>query len=150
MIRKALLQEVPEIRKMLAEFAQSGDVLPRTLASLYSQVRDYLVFREDEGPLIAVAALHVCWDGLGEIRSLVVTPAYQRRGIGSRLVLSCLEEARQLGLRQVFALTTSPPFFERFGFRMFPKEQLPPIVWADCVDCVKFPDCDEIPLMLDL
>ena len=150
MIRKALLQEVPEIRKMLAEFAQSGDVLPRTLASLYSQVRDYLVFREDEGPLIAVAALHVCWDGLGEIRSLVVTPAYQRRGIGSRLVLSCLEEARKLGLRQVFALTTSPPFFERFGFRMFPKEQLPPIVWADCVDCVKFPDCDEIPLMLDL
>ncbi len=150
MIRKALVKEVPEIRKMLAEFAQSGDVLPRTLANLYSQVRDYLVYRKDEGVILGVAALHVCWDGLGEIRSLAVARHYQRQGLGSRLVSACLSEARLLGLKQVFVLTTSPPFFERFGFRIIPKEDLPPIVWADCVDCLKFPDCDEIPLMLDL
>lgn len=150
MIRKAKVQEVPEIRRMLAEFAQFGEVLPRTLANLYSQVRDYSVYREDEGTLIGVAALHVSWDGLGEIRSLVVTPAHQGRGIGSRLVESCLEEARALGLRRVFVLTTSPNFFTRFGFRLFPREDLPPIIWADCVDCIKFPDCDEIPMMLDL
>ncbi len=135
---------------MLAEFSVAGDVLPRTLASLYSQVRDYSVYQEDEGAIIGVAALHVSWDGLGEIRSLVVVPGRQRQGIGSALVAHCLEEARELGLRRVFALTTSPRFFQRFGFRPFPKEDLPPIVWADCVDCVKFPDCDELPVMLDL
>ncbi len=150
MIRKALVQEVPEIRRMLTEFARVGDVLPRTLANLYSQVRDYFVCREDDGSLVGVAALHVSWDGLGEIRSLAVAPEHQGRGIGSRLVHSCLTEASQLGLKQVFVLTTTPPFFERFGFRLYPKDQLPPIVWADCVDCVKFPDCDEVPLILDL
>jgi amino-acid N-acetyltransferase len=149
-IRKALIQEVPEIRRMLAEFAKVGDVLPRTLANLYSQVRDYFVFLEPSGTLAGTAALHISWDGLGEIRSLVVAPDHQGQGIGSRLVQSCLEEARQLGLKQVFALTTSPAYFQRFGFRLFPREDLPPIVWADCVDCVKFPDCDEIPMMLDL
>jgi len=150
MIRKAKITEVPEIRRMLSEFAKVGEVLPRTLANLYSQVRDYCVYREDEGPLIGVAALHISWDGLAEIRSLVVLPEHQKQGIGSSLVQSCLEEARQLGLRQVFVLTASPEYFQRFGFRPFPREELPPIVWADCVDCVKFPDCDEVPLMLDL
>ena len=150
MIRKAKITEVPEIRRMLSEFAKVGEVLPRTLANLYSQVRDYCVYRLDEGPLIGVAALHISWDGLAEIRSLVVLPEHQGRGIGSSLVKSCLEEARQLGLRQVFVLTATPQYFQRFGFRLFPREELPPIVWADCVDCVKFPDCDEVPLMLDL
>lgn len=150
MIRKAKLSEVPEIRQLLAEFAKTGEVLPRTLADLYSQVRDYRVYRKDDGPIIGVAALHITWDGLGEIRSLVVAPEHQRRGIGSQLVRSCLEEARQLGLQRVFVLTTSPEFFQRFGFRQIVREELHPIVWADCVDCVKFPDCDEIPMLLDL
>jgi amino-acid N-acetyltransferase len=150
MIRKAKITEVPEIRRMLAEAARVGEVLPRTLANLYSQVRDYSVFRQDEGPLIGVVALHVSWDTLGEIRSLVVGQEHQGQGFGRRLVESCLEEARHLGLRQVFVLTANPEFFARFGFRLFPREELPPIVWADCVDCVKFPDCDEIPMMLDL
>ncbi|MDI6852438.1 MAG: N-acetyltransferase [Deltaproteobacteria bacterium] len=150
MIRKAKITEIPEIRRILAEAAKVGEILPRTLANLYSQMRDYSVYREDEGPIIAVAALHVSWDDLGEIRSLVVSPDFQGRGLGSQMVRNCLEEARQLGLRKVFVLTASPNYFERFGFRPFPREQLPPIVWADCVDCVKFPDCDEIPLILDL
>lgn len=150
MIRKAKIQEVPEIRRMLVEFSKIGEVLPRTLANLYSQVRDYSVYREDEGPLIGVAALHISWDGLGEIRSVAVTAGHQGQGVGSRLIRSCLEEARQLGLRQIFVLTASPEYFARFGFRPFPRENLPPIVWADCVECLKFPDCDEIPMMLDL
>jgi amino-acid N-acetyltransferase len=150
MIRKAKITEVPEIRRILAEAAKVGEILPRTLANLYSQVRDYSVLRQDEGPIIAVAALHVSWDTLGEIRSLVVAPDFQGRGLGSHMVRSCLEEARTLGLRRVFVLTASPKYFQRFGFRLFPREELPPIVWADCVDCVKFPDCDEVPLMLDL
>jgi amino-acid N-acetyltransferase len=150
MIRKARIEEVPEIRRMLAEFSREGDVLPRTLASLYSHLRDYYVWREEDGPIEGIVALHVTWDGLGEIRSLVVVPERQRQGLGTALVARCLEEARDLGLRRVFALTTNPGFFGRFGFRPIAKEALPPIVWADCVDCVKFPDCDEIPVMLEL
>ncbi len=150
MIRKALIHEVPEIRRLLTEFAQKGDILPRTLADLYGQLRDYCVFRKDQGPLLGVAALHICWEGLGEIRSLAVVPAHQRKGIGSNLVKSCLAEARALGLNQVFCLTLRPDFFKRFGFEIVSREELLPIVWADCVNCVKFPDCDEIPMMLNL
>jgi len=150
MIRKAKIHEVPEIRRFLGEFTLEGGILPRTLADLYGQLRDYFVYREDQGPLIGVGALHICWAGLGEIRSVAVTPEHRGRGIGSRLVTTCLAEARVLGLSEIFLLTLVPDFFRRFGFKVVSREELLPIVWADCVNCVKFPDCDEIPMLLEL
>ncbi|MBU4234242.1 MAG: GNAT family N-acetyltransferase, partial [Proteobacteria bacterium] len=90
MIRKAKIYEVPEIRRFLMEFSQDGGILPRTLADLYGQLRDYYVYREDPGPLLGIAALHICWAGLGEIRSVAVALTHRGRGIASRLVQTCL------------------------------------------------------------
>ena len=150
MIRKAKIYEVPEIRRFLGQFSQDGGILPRTLADLYGQLRDYYVYREDQGPLLGIGALHICWAGLGEIRSVAVSPAHQGRGIASRIVETCLAEAQAIGLSEIFLLTLVPEFFQRFGFRVVSREDLLPIVWADCVNCVKFPDCDEVPMLLDL
>jgi amino-acid N-acetyltransferase len=150
MIRKAQIQEVPEIWRMLHEFA-TQDVLPRTMADLYTQVRDYFVYRQDQGPIIGIAALHIFWEDLGEIRSVAVLPNFQKAGIGSSLVKQCIAEAGALGLKKVFALTTRPDFFQRLGFRIVPNDDLPKIIWSECKDCVKFPDkCDEVPMLLNL
>jgi amino-acid N-acetyltransferase len=150
MIRKAYIQEVPEIWRMLHEFADR-DVLPRTMADLYSQVRDYFVYRKGHDPIIGIAALHIFWKDLGEIRSVAVLPNFQKTGIGSTLVKKCIEEAAAIGLKRVFALTTRPNFFQRLGFQQVPNNDLPNIIWSECKDCVKFPDkCDEIPMLLDL
>ena len=150
MIRKAKISEVPEIRRFLVDFSQDGGILPRTLADLYGQLRDYYVYREDRGPILGIAALHICWAGLGEIRSVAVAPTHRGQGIASHLVETCLNEARSIGLSEVFLLTLAPEFFQRFGFKVVSREDLLPIVWADCVNCVKFPDCDEIPMLLNL
>ena len=150
MIRKALIKEVPEIWRMLHEFADA-DVLPRTMADLYSQVREYFVYRQDHTPLIGVAALHIFWEDLGEIRSVAVSRDFQKTGIGSQLVKKCIEEAKSIGLKKVFALTTRPQFFERLGFHQVPNDDLPKIIWSECKDCLKFPDkCNEIPMILNL
>lgn len=151
MISKARLNEIPEIHRLLAEHSGEWNILPRSLSELYSFVRDFFVYRQDgQGPILGIAALHVFWEDLGEIRSLMVIPFHQRRGIGSRLVQGCLEEARTLGLKQIFVLTDNLDFFARFGFQEFPREQLHPRIWADCVKCLKFPHCDEIPMVLNL
>jgi len=135
---------------MLHDFAEA-DVLPRTMADLYSQVREYFVFRKDHGPILGVAALHIFWQDLGEIRSVAVLPEAQRTGIGSRLVKKCVEEADALGLKKVFALTTRPAFFQRLGFQQVPNDDLPRIIWSECKDCLKYPDkCNEVPMLLDL
>jgi len=150
MIRKAKIQEVPEIWRMLHDFADQ-DVLPRSMADLYSQVREYFIYRKDHEPIIGVAALHIFWADLGEIRSVVVSPNFQRRGIGTRLVKKCIEEANSIGLEKVLALTTRPDFFQRLGFRKVPDNDLPNHIWSECINCLKYPDkCNEIPMLLDL
>jgi amino-acid N-acetyltransferase len=150
MIRKAQIQEVPEIWRMLHDFAEQ-DVLPRSMGDLYSQLREYFVYREDRGPVIGVAALHIFWEDVAEIRSVAVLPDFQRTGIGTRLVKKCIEEAASIGLRRVFALTTRPEFFQRLGFQKVPKDDLPNHIWSECINCPKYPDkCNEIPMLLDL
>ena len=150
MIRKAQIHEVPEIWRMLHDFADQ-DVLARTKAKLYSEVREYFVYRLEQSPIIGVAALHIYWEDIGEIRSVVVLPEFQKKGTGSDLVNKCLEEARAIGLKKVFVLTTRLDFFQRLGFREFPKKELPAHIWSECKDCVKYPDlCDEVPMLLEL
>ncbi len=154
MIRKAHVNEVPEIYRLLVNFSkkEEWDILPRKMADLYNLVRDFFVYRKDQGRIRGIAALHIFWEDLGEIRSLGVSPELRKKGIGSLLVKKCLEEARDLGLKRVFVLTTTKnsDFFKRFGFVETHKDNLPRIIWGECRDCLKFPDCDEIPMMLNL
>ncbi len=148
MIRKARISDVRDIHRLIAHFAKTGRVIPRPLTELYEHVREFFVFVPQDKDLLAGAcALHICWEDLAEIRSLVVSEEYQGQGVGVELVKACLNEAQELGLPKVFVLTNVPEFFERLGFEHIEKNKLPHKVWADCVKCPKFPECDEVALI---
>ncbi len=149
MLRKAQIGDVKEIQKLLTLYASRGDMLSRSLSELYEALRDYYV-EVEEGQLLGTAALHIVWDDLAEVRSVAVAENVGRKGVGSRLVTACIEDARSLGLKRVFCLTYKPDFFAKFGFRLVDKSELPHKVWGDCIKCVKFPDCDENAMILDL
>jgi amino-acid N-acetyltransferase len=149
MIRKAEMGDVKEIQKLLTNFANRGDMLSRSLSELYESLRDFYVAVEDER-LLGTAALHIVWNDLAEVRSVAVSEEVGRKGIGSQLVQACINEARQIGLGRIFCLTYKPDFFAKFGFRLVDKSELPHKVWGDCIKCVKFPDCDENAMILDL
>lgn len=148
-IRKAKLSDVKYIYKLILHFSKKGDVIPRPLAELYEKVREFFVC-EDRDLIVGACALHILWEDLAEIRSLAVSEEYQRRGLGAKLVKACLNEAKELGIPKVFVLTTSPEFFKKMGFKEINRQELPQKVWADCIRCSKFPECDEIPLMLEV
>ena len=152
MIRKAVIGDVTFIHRLLSDYANKGLLLPRPLSELYDHLRDHFVVEDDqkECSLIGVSALAISWDDLAEIRSLAVSKEYQGQGLGSRLVETCLEEARVLGLKQVFTLSYVPDFFIKMGFKEVEKSVLPHKIWADCLRCPKFPDCDETALMIQL
>lgn len=149
MLRKAQIGDVKEIQKLLTLYASRGDMLSRSLSELYEALRDYYVAVED-GQLFGTAALHIVWEDLAEVRSVAVAELSGRKGVGSRLVQACIDDALQLGLKRVFCLTYKPDFFAKFGFRLVDKSELPHKVWGDCIKCVKFPDCDENAMILDL
>lgn len=148
-IAKARIEDVPQMHKLINEFANRGDMLPRALSQIYEDLRDYFVLRENNA-VIGCAALHVNWMDLAEIRSLAVDAANQRKGHGGALVKACVDEAHQLGLPRVFCLTRQPDFFAKQGFSPVDRAELPHKIWAECYYCPKFPDCDEFALVRDI
>ncbi len=150
MIRKARQQDVRFIHGLLAKYGEQGELLARPLTDLYEFLRDFVVAEDDGGRLVGACALHLCWEDLCEVRSLAVLPQRQGERWGQRLVETCCSEAVTLGFNKIFALTYVPEFFARFGFTEVDKKLLPNKIWADCINCVKFPDCDEIAMLLEL
>ena len=142
MIRKARITDVKEIQQLIKLYSAKANVLPRSLSDLYDHLRDLFVFTRNR-KVIGVCALHICWEDLAEIRSLVVREDFRNGGIGRKLVKACLGESRTLGITRVFALTYEPEFFGKLGFEKVDKAVLPHKIWTDCLKCVKFPDCDE-------
>ncbi len=150
MIRKARQQDVPFIHRLLAHYGGQGVLLARPLTDLYEFLRDFVVAEDGQGQPVGTCALHLCWEDLCEVRSLAVLPEHQGQGWGDKLVEACCSEAVTLGFGKIFALTYVPGFFTRFGFKEVDKQMLPNKIWADCLNCVKFPDCDEVAMLLEL
>jgi len=148
-IRKASVADGPAIQRLVNAFARADLMLPRALSEVYEHIRDFSVVEAD-GAVVGCVALAVTWGDLGEVRSLAVEVDHQGDGLGRRLVETCLEEAREMGLPRLFTLTYIPDFFKRFDFRLVEKSDLPHKVWGDCIKCHHFPDCDEVALALDL
>ncbi len=148
-VEKARVSDAASIHRMISHFADRGEMLPRALSEIYDGIRDYFVVRES-GQVVACAALHVTWVDLAEIRSLAVDEKEQKQRIGSLLVQACLEEAKELGIPRVFCLVRKPAFFEKHGFQLVDKMELPQKVWAECYRCPKFPNCDEVALVRHL
>ena len=149
MIRNAHMGDIKKIYKLLQYFADKDLLLGRSLSSLYDQLRDFSVFVENDPrdpngeKLVGVCALHICWENLAEIRSLAVIDEYHCKGIGRQLVGKALKEADSYGITRVFTLTYQPDFFRKLGFKDVDKSELPHKVWSDCINCSKFPDCNE-------
>ena len=149
MVRRAKTADVPAIQRLVNFYAQKGDLLPRTLQELYERVRDFHVF-ERQGQIAGVCSLFIYWADLAEIRSLAVEPEFEGRGIGRAVAEACIAEARDLLITRVFALTYKTAFFERLGFRVVNKIDLPEKIWKDCLKCSKYYHCDEVAVLLEL
>jgi len=147
MLRKASIKDIKRIHSIVNASASSGEMLPRSLGELYDNMRDYFVY-EEKGKVLGTCALHICWEDLAEIRSLCVAEPARKKGIGRMLVNVCIEEARQLQIQKIFLLTYQDIFFTKCGFIVVDKKELPQKIWSDCVRCPKFPECDEIAMIM--
>ncbi|MGE4503801.1 MAG: N-acetyltransferase [Desulfovibrionaceae bacterium] len=152
LIRKARITDVKPIHALLMDNPEEeGLVLPRSYAQLYNQLRDFYVAVDRESDtVVGCCALNICWEQLAEVRSLYVEKPWRGRQLGRKLVEACLSEAVTLGIYRVFVLTNTPAFFAGLGFAETAKDDLPQKVWADCINCPKFPDCDEIAMSIAL
>ncbi|MCR4441122.1 MAG: N-acetyltransferase [Peptococcaceae bacterium] len=142
-IRKARLTDVEAMHQLVNNYAEKGLMLSRSRSMLYEYIRDFAV-AEVDGEVVGTGALHIMWVDLAEIRAVAIKEGFTGQKIGKQLIEFFLQEARELGIPRVFTLTYQPGFFKKSGFTVVSKESMPQKVWRECINCPKFPNCDEV------
>ncbi len=148
-IRKAKLSDSEAIHKLVNFYAKRGLMLARSRSSIYEYIRNYSVM-ESDGEVVGIGSLTILWSDLAEIRTLAVKESFSKQGIGKKLVEHFLEEAKELGIKKVFTLTYQDAFFAKCGFKTINRDLMPHKIWKDCLNCPKFPNCDEILMVMDI
>ncbi len=148
-IQKARISDVKEIARIINDHAAKGLMLAIPLTQIYDQLRDFVVARDGD-QVMGCGAIHVAWENLGEIRSVAVAEDARKKGIGTRIVTALIDMAHEIEIARILVLTYQPDFFKRFGFHVVEKETLPHKIWRACINCPRFPSCDEIGMILDV
>jgi amino-acid N-acetyltransferase len=116
--------DILQIKKLIDWGARNSRILPRTLEEI-RETSKYFYVCEENGEIIGCCSLEIYNRKLSEIRSLVVHPKHQNKGIGSKLVKACLKEAKRKKIYEVLAITDKVKFFEKLGFRKCLNNQCP-------------------------
>jgi amino-acid N-acetyltransferase len=105
-IRKARKRDLRNIEQLIHTSVLTGELLPRSRADLEKQMGDFFIYEVDRNP-IACIALHVYPEqNKGELACLSVRPSHENQGIGRRMAKFVEDRARELGLGELFALST--------------------------------------------
>ena len=148
-IRSATLEDVNRIFELLEIYAVNHIVLPRSHEDIAFFIGNFVV-AEYEGKVCGCAAVRDFGNDLLELRSLVVEPGLQGKGVGKAIIGMIVEKLRnQRQNWRLFALTLRPDFFRAIGFREVNKDLFPEKIWSDCSKCSKRDCCDEIALLLE-
>ena len=141
--RNATLPDAFAIEQLIHVHVADGTLLPRSLAEICENIRDFVVV-ENEGEIVGCGALHLYGMHLAEIRSITVTNKSKGKGAGQVLINALLKEAQKQSVTCVCLFTRIPGFFARMGFREVAKETLPDKALKDCIKCPRQNACDEI------
>ena len=110
-VRPARALDVRAIAAMRLPNEGSGrKLLKLELVSLFEKVPEFLVAVNDSGEIVGAGALHVMWEDLAEVRSLIVRDDQRGKGIGHLIVDALILRARSLGISRVFCLTFETQF----------------------------------------
>ncbi|MDD5597697.1 MAG: GNAT family N-acetyltransferase [Victivallaceae bacterium] len=146
-VREALKKDVPGIHELLCIYAAKQIILARSPEDIEHYLGNFII-AELDGKLCGCCAVRDFDNDLLEVRSLVVRPGLEGKGIGRAMV-----EAIIAGLKLkrekfcLFALTYQKEFFQKLGFHLVVKEMFPQKIWSDCSKCPKKDNCDESALV---
>ena len=135
---------------LIKYYSDRFEMLPKTMDELYHQMRGFRLLVDDFDQLLGCAHLDVFTPVLAEVKSLAVQPHALGKGLGRVLVEDCEREARELGIKKIFALTYKDEFFKHLGYDVVTMDSLPEKVYKECVKCHYYNNCNEIAVLKNL
>jgi amino-acid N-acetyltransferase len=148
-LRCAKISDSDEIYELIESYAKNGEMLHRSLNSIYKNIQKFMVI-EEKNKIIGCGSLHISLKDLAEIKSLAVNKNSQRQGVAKKIVEKLQYNALYLGIHKIFVLSFKPIFFKKLGYKIVSKKILPHKIWNECINCYLFQNCREIPLMKNL
>ena len=144
--RNAILPDAMAIESLIAAQVHDGTLLPRSLAEICENIRDFVVI-EDGEEIIGCGALHLYGPHLAEVRSITIRSSENGRGAGRVLVEALLREAERHHVTCICLFTRIPKFFGKLGFQVADRTRIPDKLYKDCQHCPRQNACDEIAMV---
>jgi len=128
-IRRAMKKDVRAIMQLTKGAVAAEELLKRTRAVIEKQLGDYYIFEIDKNPVACVALHPFPEQRKGELAFLYVKPSHENQGIGRKMLQFIEAKARELGLTELFALSTQAftYFSLKGGFIEGTPDDLPPL-----------------------
>jgi len=127
-IRPAMKKDVRAIQSLTKQAVEAEELLKRSKVAIEKSLGDYFIFEIDKNP-VACVALHVYQESnQGELACLYVASSHENQGIGRKLIQFVESKAREMGLKEVLALSTQAftYFQSKGGFVEGTPDDLPP------------------------
>ncbi|MEY4367351.1 MAG: hypothetical protein RLZ28_766 [Actinomycetota bacterium] len=115
-VRPARATDIPAVHALREPWVARGVLLGREKVEMYEQVQEMLVAVDADDSVVGCGALHVMWQDLAEVRSVVIDTNLQAKGIGHLVLDALVARAAELGIKRIFCLTFETEFFGRHGF----------------------------------
>lgn len=142
-IRPATVKDIDRIFELTNSMAEKGLMLPRSKYKIVSLLQNFLVAVDHNDIAIGCGAFTLLWSDLGEIMSLAVDSAWQKKGVGRELVAALIAKGRFVKVPEIIVLTYQVEFFRKLGFSLTDKDKFPRKLWRECLECPKLEKCDE-------
>lgn len=129
-IRRARKKDIGAIMSLIRESVEMKQLMPRTRDEVAARINDFYVFEIDRN-ILGCVGLHDYRtsgkDSIAELECLFVSEAHENQGIGSKLMHFIENQARIMGIKTLFALSTQAfnYFQQKGGFTEGSADMLP-------------------------
>jgi N-acetylglutamate synthase-like GNAT family acetyltransferase len=142
-VRRARLEDVEPIVRLVGVFADEALMLRRTPAMVELTIDDYVVGVDPWGRVVACGALKEYSPSVAEVAAIAVSRDVHGQGVGRAIVAAVEGLAVKRGTFDVFALTLQPAFFAAIGYQRVDRARYPEKIRRDCLACARRFACDE-------
>ncbi|SKC18939.1 arsenic resistance N-acetyltransferase ArsN2 [Dyadobacter psychrophilus] len=112
---------VPADKEVITSLLKEADLLTEDLPAGL----EHFILARNEGALVGVAGMEL-FEQVGLLRSIAVSPDHQGKGIARKLVEQLLANADKQEVETLYLITTTADhYFDRYGFVVVNREQVP-------------------------
>jgi amino-acid N-acetyltransferase len=127
-IRPAKKKDVRAIQMLTRQAVEADELVKRSRTAIEKHLDDYFIFEVDRNPIACVALHEYPEKNQAELACLYVSSSHENQGIGRKLIQFVENRARELGFRELLALSTQAftYFQSKAGFHEGTPDDLPP------------------------